>query len=87
MSKDDALIDYWAKELSPSPELRKWYSHDQTRWAEFSRRYRAELDGKKAQVEDLRQRARNDRITFVFAAKDETHSSALVLKEYLEGNT
>src|SRR5690606_6846235 len=45
MTKAEARIDLWAKELAPSTALRKWFGHDPARWAEFRRRYREELDG------------------------------------------
>jgi uncharacterized protein YeaO (DUF488 family) len=84
LSKEKAAIDHWAKEVAPSPELRKWYGHDPDKWDEFRRRYRAELDRKGDPLDDLRQRLRSSPVTFVYAARDEERNSALVLKEYLE---
>jgi uncharacterized protein YeaO (DUF488 family) len=84
LSKDKAAIALWVKELAPSPELRKWYSHDVTRWEEFRRRYLAELDTKADAVNEMRERVRDGPVTFVYAAKDEEHNSALLLKHYLE---
>jgi uncharacterized protein YeaO (DUF488 family) len=84
VSKDEAAIDFWAKEVAPSPELRKWYGHDPARWKEFRRRYLAELDANEDALRDLRSRLKEGPVTFVFAAKDPEHSSALLLKEYLE---
>ena len=87
MSKAKAAIDLWLKEIAPSPELRKWYSHDPSRWEEFRRRYRAEIEVNGEALDDLKQRLKQGRVTFVYAAKDEAHNSALVLKEFLEGAT
>jgi len=84
VSKAEAAIDVWAKELSPSPELRKWYAHDPARWEEFRRLYQAELDTKGDEILDLRRRLKEGPVTFVFAAKDPEHSSALILKDYVE---
>jgi uncharacterized protein YeaO (DUF488 family) len=84
LSREKAAIDHWAKEIAPSPELRKWYGHDPDKWDEFRRRYRAELDRKGDLLDDLRHRLRSGPVTFVYAARDEQHNSALVLKEYLE---
>jgi len=84
VSKEKAAIDLWAKELAPSAELRKWYAHDQTRWADFRKRYWAELDQKGEARRDLKRRLEEGPVTFVYAAKDEEHNSALLLKEYLE---
>ena len=84
LTKEKAAIDHWAKELAPSPELRKWYGHDTAKWDEFCTRYRSELDRKADLVEDLNQRLGSGPVTFVYAARDEEHNSALLLKEYLE---
>jgi uncharacterized protein YeaO (DUF488 family) len=84
VSKNQAAIDLWLKEVAPSTELRKWYGHDPDKWEEFRRRYRAELDDKGEVLDDLRRRLRGGPVTFVFAARDEEHNSALLLKEYLE---
>ena len=85
VTKDRAAIDLWLKEVAPSPQLRKWYGHDPDKWEEFRRRYRAELDDKGEVLDDLRRRLRGGPVTFVFAARDEEHNSAVVLREYLEG--
>jgi uncharacterized protein YeaO (DUF488 family) len=85
LTKEKAAIDFWAKEVSPSPELRKWYGHDVAKWDEFRARYRAELDRKHELIAELREKVAAGPATFVYAAKDEAHNSALVLKEYVEG--
>ena len=87
VSKEAAAIDLWLKEVAPSPELRKWYAHDPDRWEEFHRRYRAELDDQGEVLDDLRRRLEQGTVTFVFAARDEEHNSAVALKQYLEKAT
>ena len=78
-------MDLWLKEVSPSPELRKWYGHDPAKWAEFQRRYRAELAAGGEALEALRAVLQKHRaVTFVFAARDPERNSALVLKDVLE---
>ena len=57
VSKDSAALDHWMKELSPSPELRKWYGHDPVKWPEFRTRYRNELDGHAQEIERLERSA------------------------------
>lgn len=84
LSKRDAKIDYWAKDAAPSPELRRWFGHDPAKWEEFRRRYLRELGTRWAALEPIRERLRSGRVTFVFAARDLRHNSAVVLKEYLE---
>ena len=84
LTKDRAAIDVWTKEVAPSPELRKWYGHDDAKWTEFQERYRAELVANKDLVDELREKCRSGTVTFVYAARDENRNSALVLKNYLE---
>jgi uncharacterized protein YeaO (DUF488 family) len=84
VNKQQAAIDHWAKEVAPSPELRKWYGHDPDKWDEFRRRYRAELDDNGEVLDDLKRRVKEGPVTFVYAARDAEHNSALVLKEHLE---
>lgn len=83
LSKGDAAVDHWMKELAPSTKLRRWFGHDPTRWQEFRRRYRAELKGKAELVEELRGIMGNRRLTLVYAARDERHNQAVVLREVL----
>jgi uncharacterized protein YeaO (DUF488 family) len=84
LSKARARVDLWLKEVAPSPELRKWYSHDPQKWAEFQARYRAELRTNPA-LGRLQQLLRAQaQVTFVYAASDEQRNSARVLKQVLE---
>jgi uncharacterized protein YeaO (DUF488 family) len=76
----------WLKDVAPSPDLRRWYGHDLARWEEFTERYRAELAQKRDLLDQLRALRRRGPVTLVFAAKDEQHSSAAVLKDVLEGD-
>ena len=85
--REDARIDLWLKDAAPSQELRKWYAHDVAKWDEFRRRYLAELETARDGLGDFARRCRHGTVTFVFAAKDPEHCSALVLKEFLEEGT
>jgi uncharacterized protein YeaO (DUF488 family) len=87
LSKERAKVDAWLKEVAPSQELRRWYGHDVAKWQEFKKRYRAELAANKDAVAELRRRIGAGTVTFVYAARDEEHNSALVLKEYLGRRT
>jgi uncharacterized protein YeaO (DUF488 family) len=82
VSKAEAKIDAWEKEIAPSTELRKWFGHDPKRWMEFQKRYRAELRSQRDALISLKRSA--PKITLVYGAKDELHNHALVLKEALE---
>jgi uncharacterized protein YeaO (DUF488 family) len=84
-TKERASIDLWLKEVAPSTELRKWFGHDPKRWKEFRERYLAELKGKRGPIDLLQQRAQEGTISLIYAAKDEEHNGAVVLKGFLEG--
>ena len=83
VTKERAAIDAWIKEVAPSPELRRWFAHDRAKWDEFRNRYRDELERNGDGVAELRTHLTGT-VTFVFAARDETHNSAVVLREWLE---
>jgi uncharacterized protein YeaO (DUF488 family) len=84
LKKEEARIDQWLREISPSTRLRKWFGHDPVRWKEFKERYAAELDDQREQVEQLAQEARKGTLTLLFGAKDSEHNNAVALKEYLQ---
>ena len=83
VSREQARLDEWARELSPSTELREWFGHDPTRFAEFRRRYTIELAAQKPKLRELRRRARQGTLTLVYAAGDTEHNDAVVLAEVL----
>jgi uncharacterized protein YeaO (DUF488 family) len=83
IKKTDAAIDEWMKEIAPSTELRKWFGHDPERWHEFRRRYQSEVRQHPDELDRLRALAQHGRITLVFAAHDEAHNDAVVLKDLL----
>ena len=83
VSKERARLDEWARELAPSAELRTWFGHDPERFAEFERRYRAELTAHEEKLDELRRRAREGTLTLVYGARDEEHNDAVVLAELL----
>jgi uncharacterized protein YeaO (DUF488 family) len=84
LTRARAAVDLWLKEVAPSPELRKWFGHDPSRWKQFEQRYWKELQGHPHAVEQLRQKARKGPVTLVYAARDEQHNGALALKEFVE---
>ena len=84
LSKQDAKIDLWAKEAAPSTELRRWFSHEPDKWAEFKRRYFKELRARRESLEPIRERVRAGQVTFVFASRETRFNNAVALKEYVE---
>ncbi len=83
LTKERAAVDLWLKDVAPSPELRKWFGHDPARWEQFQERYRQELREKKDAVQLLKQKGKEGTVTLVYAARDEDHNGALVLKRLL----
>jgi uncharacterized protein YeaO (DUF488 family) len=83
VSKEDAKLDEWDKELAPSTELRKWFDHKAERFKEFSKRYREELKDKKEPLDKLREKANHKTLCLLYAAKDHEMNQAVVLKDVL----
>jgi len=85
VSREEARLDEWARELAPSAELRKWFAHDPARFQEFRRRYIQELAAQESKLRELRRRAREGTLTLVYAARDTKYNDAVVLAERLRG--
>jgi uncharacterized protein YeaO (DUF488 family) len=81
LRKDAARLDEWAKDVAPSTELRTWYQHDPAKFAEFSRRYTAELrqPGPAEALGRLRALAAGKPVTLLTATRDLDLSQAAVL--------
>ncbi|HWQ49800.1 MAG TPA: DUF488 family protein [Methanosarcina sp.] len=84
LRKNEVRIDLWLKGIAPSDELRKWFSHDPEKWEEFRRRYLEELELKEEYVQKLIEKAKENDLTLLYAAKNEDFNNAAVLKEYLD---
>jgi uncharacterized protein YeaO (DUF488 family) len=88
VSKPQAYLDGWLKELAPSDELRQWFGHNPARWKEFKRRYRLELKAKakKAKLLELAREIEMGAVTLLYAAKDRERNNAVALREELWRN-
>jgi uncharacterized protein YeaO (DUF488 family) len=84
LRKDRAALDEWLRDLAPSDELRIWFHCDTTQWAEFRRRYRAELKKLTSQIQKVRDRAANGPVTLLYASRDSERNHARLLKEVIE---
>jgi uncharacterized protein YeaO (DUF488 family) len=84
IKKTGLPLDGWLKDVAPTTELRKWFSHDPAKWSEFQRRYRTELQRKPQLWKPLLQAAREGTITLIFSSHDAEHNNAVVLKKFLE---
>lgn len=83
--RESAQIDHWAKDLAPSPTLRKWFAHDPARFDAFAHRYREELAELHAAANELLAAAgEHQQLTLLYAAKDAEHNHAVVLRDWLE---
>ena len=84
MKKENLIMDDWIKGVAPSQGLRTWYAHDVSKWEEFQKRYKVELDANTETWKPLAEAAKKGRITLLYAAHDTEHNGALVLKNFLD---
>ncbi len=83
--KKEALeLNAWLKDVAPSTELRKWFSHDPEKWSEFQRRYRTELDKHPEAWQPIIKAAKKGKVTLLFSSHDAEHNNVVALKAYLE---
>ena len=79
VSRKQARLNAWERELAPSAELRQWFGHQPNRFEEFRRRYIEELRQQRSRLTELRRRAQDGTLTLVYAAHDSEHNDAVVL--------
>jgi uncharacterized protein YeaO (DUF488 family) len=84
VTREEAQLAEWPRELAPSSELRQWFGHDPARFSEFRRRYEQELAAQGEKLRDLREIASEGTLTLVYGARDSEHSNAIVLAGLLE---
>ncbi len=86
ISKEQAALDFWMKDIAPSAALRAWFGHVPERFEEFRSKYEDELAGQEAQalLRQLRQWSGEGAVTLLYGAKDERHNQAVVLLDWLE---
>ncbi len=85
LSKVDANLDDWMKDISPSNELRKWFDHQADRWDEFIKRYQVELiqPARAEHLEELRRRSSTGTVTLLYSARNESQNNAVVIRDLL----
>lgn len=86
VSKEDAKLDEWVKEIAPSTELRKWFGHKEERFDGFSKKYKKELAEHSEIIDELLKKVKKKRLTLLYGAKDEKNNQAVVLKKFLENH-
>lgn len=83
LSKEQARIDHWLKDIAPSSQLRKWYNHDDSRWEAFKRRYFDELRELEEPVTVLRELLERKTVTLLYSARQQVHNNAVALAAFL----
>ncbi|MDR2728738.1 MAG: DUF488 domain-containing protein [Chitinispirillales bacterium] len=83
IKKSEARLDYWFKEIAPSPELRKWFGHQPERFEEFSKKYTRELDNNKTLIGQIKEMLKSKNVTLLYAAKNHEMNQAAVLRNYI----
>ena len=83
LTKEKADVDLWLKDIAPGTELRKWFGHEPAKWDDFKKKYLLELKENEGMVSLLKEKATQETITLLYAAKDQEHNEALVLLNYL----
>lgn len=85
LTREEARINAWIKDVAPSNALRRWFSHDPEKWPEFRARYFTELKHNHAVAELQDIAAKSKTLTLLFAAKDSLRNNAAVLRKFLSG--
>ena len=83
VSKEEAKLDEWEKEIAPSTELRKWFDHIPERYEDFKKKYFKELESKKEEVNKLKAIIKAKKVTLLYGAKNEEMNQAVVLRDFL----
>ncbi len=83
VSKERAALDEWAKDIAPSPDLRKWFAHDPAKFAAFTKRYIDEVKQNPEAAEIISNWRKHDKVTLLYGARDSANNEAEVLRQYL----
>lgn len=86
VSKEDAQLDEWEKEIAPSNKVRESFSHDPDKFDEFKKDYLAELKNNEDSahfVDLIKKHLKRGNVTLLYGAKDKEHNQVVVLMEYL----
>lgn len=84
IKKTSLEIKSWLKDVAPSTELRKWFSHDPAKWNEFRRRYFVELAANPDAWQSIIEAARHGTVTLIYSSHDTEHNNAVALEEFLK---
>jgi uncharacterized protein YeaO (DUF488 family) len=85
VNKNALHLDAWLKDVAPSTKLRRWFSHDPSKWIEFQRQYFLELNANPKTVEPILEASRRGGVTLVYSSHGQEHNNAVALKAFLAG--
>jgi uncharacterized protein YeaO (DUF488 family) len=83
MRKKSLRMNAWLKDIAPSNELRRWFSHDPAKWTEFRRRYFEELKSHRDALQPIVEAEMDGNVTLLYSAHDKEHNNAVALKDHL----
>ena len=83
---DELKADFWLKNVAPSAELRQWFGHDPAKWNEFRLKYFSELKAKPDRWRPIVEAEREETVTLLYSAIDETYNNAVALREFLRAH-
>lgn len=84
VTKQRAHLDYWFKDIAPSPDLRKWFNHEPEKFKEFSKCYKEELQCEPEKINKIIELLKKNNVTLIYAAKNPVINHAIVLKSYID---
>jgi uncharacterized protein YeaO (DUF488 family) len=84
MKKTSLKIGSWLKDVAPSTELRKWFSHDPAKWNKFRSRYFDELKANPGAWQPIVEAARHGTVTLIYSSHDTKHNNAVALQDFLQ---
>lgn len=84
LRKEEVRYDMWAKQIAPSPELRKWFNHEPQRFSEFSKRYIEELENNENMDEFIKSLKKQQHIVLLYGAKDPKINHAVILRQHIQ---
>ncbi|MBW7857237.1 MAG: DUF488 domain-containing protein [Leptonema sp. (in: Bacteria)] len=84
IKKEALKIDLWLKNVAPSTELRKWFSHDVNKWNEFQTKYKNELKSNSAEYQPIIEAGKKGNVTLLFSSRDTEHNNAVVLQSFIQ---
>ena len=84
VKKTSLKVKIWLKDVAPSTELRKWFSHDPAKWNKFRSRYFEELKANPDAWLPIMNAQRHGKVTLIYSSHETEHNNAVALQEFLK---